>query len=163
MHTCMEERVHCKHWKADIKVHTLSMHALMANLQHTTGTNTVGGMDEDTTTRVHPKLAHSDPLNITTSTHGISLEKAENASAKVSTLVSIAAPRPSTATAPSGSGVVMMPTMVPVNTDSRCQALMLTPAGGGMNQSARDRPTQMPRSATEQHGSKIQTCTMNIA
>ena len=58
-------------------------------------------------TRVHP-------------THGISLEKALKASAKVSTLVSMAAPMPSIATAPRGSGVVMMPTMVPTKTESRC-------------------------------------------
>lgn len=58
--------------------------------------------------------------------HGISLAKAENAAAKVSVLVSIVAPRPSMATAPSGSGLVMMPTMVPRKIASRCQACVFT-------------------------------------
>jgi len=78
--------------------------------------------------------------------HGISLEKAEKACGKVSTLVSIATPRPSMATAPSGSGVVMMPAMVPVKTASRCHACGVTPAGAGANHSAMPTPMQMDRS-----------------
>jgi hypothetical protein len=52
-------------------------------------------------------------------THGISLAKALKASAKVSVLVSMDTPRPSTATAPRGRGVVMIPTMVPAKMASR--------------------------------------------
>ena len=57
-----------------------------------------------------------------TKAYGISLVKALNAAAKVSVLVSMEAPRPSIATAPRGSGVVMMPTIVPTKIASRCQA-----------------------------------------
>mmetsp|Transcript_45100 Transcript_45100/g.134648 ORF Transcript_45100/g.134648 Transcript_45100/m.134648 type:complete len:244 (-) Transcript_45100:312-1043(-) len=77
--------------------------------------------------------------------HGISVANAEKASANVRTLVIIAAPSPRNATAPSGSGVVMIPTMVPVKSDSRCQALSDTPAGGGMNHMMVAMATQMPR------------------
>lgn len=72
-----------------------------------------------------------------------SLANAENAAAKDRVLVIMEAPRPSMATAPSGSGVVMMPAMVARKMDSRCQALVATPAGGGVNHSAVPRPTQM--------------------
>ena len=47
------------------------------------------------------------------------MAKAEKPSANVSVLVSMDTPRPSIATAPSGSGVVMMPTMVPAKMASR--------------------------------------------
>ena len=76
---------------------------------------------------------------------GISEATAENAAAKVSVLVTMAAPRPSIATAPSGSGLVMMPTIVPRKIASRCQACGRTPAGAGQNQTAAARPTEMPR------------------
>ena len=75
---------------------------------------------------------------------GISLANAEKAAAKVSVLVSMLAPRPSMATAPRGSGVVMMPAMVDRKMASRCQALSATPAGGGMTHSAAPSATQMP-------------------
>mmetsp|Transcript_20254 Transcript_20254/g.56152 ORF Transcript_20254/g.56152 Transcript_20254/m.56152 type:complete len:207 (-) Transcript_20254:45-665(-) len=65
--------------------------------------------------------------------HGISLAKALKAAAKVMVLVSIAAPRPSIATAPRGRGEVMIPAMVATKIDSRCHALTGTPAGAGMN------------------------------
>mmetsp|Transcript_31658 Transcript_31658/g.57526 ORF Transcript_31658/g.57526 Transcript_31658/m.57526 type:complete len:210 (-) Transcript_31658:28-657(-) len=77
---------------------------------------------------------------------GISLAKALKASGKVRTLVSMAAPRPRTATAPRGRGVVIIPTMVPIKTASKCQALRLTPAGAGQNQMAMAIPTQVARS-----------------
>lgn len=60
--------------------------------------------------------------------YGISLANALNAAPKVSTLVSIVAPSPSTATAPRGRGWVMMPTMVAKKIASRCQACAVTPA-----------------------------------
>lgn len=77
--------------------------------------------------------------------HGISLANAENAAANVSVLVSIVAPRPSIATAPSGSGLVMMPTIVPRKMASRCQACTLTPAGGGSSQMTAPTAVLMPR------------------
>lgn len=54
-------------------------------------------------------------------------------------------PRPSMATAPRGSGFVMMPTIVPINTASRCHACIVTPTGGGMNQIRAPIPTEIPR------------------
>ena len=54
-----------------------------------------------------------EKASVCVGTYGISEAKALNASAKVSTFVIMAAPRPMMATAPSGSGVVMMPTIVP--------------------------------------------------
>lgn len=78
-------------------------------------------------------------------THGISVEKALKACGNVSVLVSMAAPRPRKATAPSGRGVVMMLMMVPTKTASRCHACSVTPAGGGKNQMAVATPTEMPR------------------
>lgn len=63
--------------------------------------------------------------------HGIGSPNAENAAANVSVRVSTAAPRPSSATAPSGRGWVMIPTMVARKMDSSCHALRATPAGGG--------------------------------
>ena len=78
-------------------------------------------------------------------THGISLAKALNAAAKVKVLVSMVAPRPIMATAPSGSGLVMIPTIVPRKIAKRCHAIKVTPAGGGMNQTASVRPTDMPK------------------
>lgn len=74
---------------------------------------------------------------------GISLAKALNAAAKVRVLVIMVAPRPSMATAPRGRGWVMMPAMVPKKMERRCQAGRVTPAGGGMNQRAVERATQM--------------------
>lgn len=47
------------------------------------------------------------------------MAKALKASAKVRVFVSMLTPRPSTATAPRGRGVVMMPTMVPAKIASR--------------------------------------------
>lgn len=48
------------------------------------------------------------------------------------------------ATAPRGSGVVMMPAMVARKMESRCQAGSVTPAGGGANQMPAPRAMQMP-------------------
>ena len=76
---------------------------------------------------------------------GISEAKAEKAAAKVRVLVAMAAPSPSMATAPRGSGLVMMPTIVPRKMASRRQACGATPEGAGMNQTAAARPTEMPR------------------
>ncbi len=76
--------------------------------------------------------------------YGISLEKALKAAAKVKVLVSIVAPSPIIATAPKGNGLVMIPTIVPRKMASRCHAGSVTPAGGGMNQIAAARPTEMP-------------------
>ena len=83
------------------------------------------------------------PNSSTQATHGISLAKAEKAAENVRVLVTIVAPKPSMATAPSGSGCVMMPAMVPRKIASRCQAEVVTPAGGGMNHTAAARPTQV--------------------
>jgi hypothetical protein len=74
---------------------------------------------------------------------GISEEKAEKACAKVSVPVIIVAPRPSIATAPSGSGCVMIPTIVPRKIARRCHAAGATPAGEGANQTSAPTPTQM--------------------
>lgn len=65
--------------------------------------------------------------------HGIGSPKAEKAAAKVRVLVSTDAPRPRSATAPSGSGCVMMPTMVARKIASSCHAFLETPAGCGTN------------------------------
>jgi hypothetical protein len=62
------------------------------------------------------------------------LPSEDEAATKVSVRVSTAAPRPSSATAPSGSGCVMMPTMVERKMASSCHALRGTPDGAGMNQ-----------------------------
>mmetsp|Transcript_23928 Transcript_23928/g.77747 ORF Transcript_23928/g.77747 Transcript_23928/m.77747 type:complete len:201 (-) Transcript_23928:118-720(-) len=63
--------------------------------------------------------------------HGISDEKALKAAANGSVPVTIATPSPIIATAPSGSGVVIIPTIVPTKMDSNVQALAVTPAGVG--------------------------------
>lgn len=65
---------------------------------------------------------------------GIGSPKAENAAEKVSVLVSTEAPRPIRATAPSGKGCVMIPTMVARKIASNCQALRDTPDGTGTSQ-----------------------------
>lgn len=65
--------------------------------------------------------------------HGIGSPKAEKAAAKVRVFVSTEAPRPRSATAPSGSGCVMMPTMVARKIASSCHAFLETPAGSGTN------------------------------
>ena len=49
------------------------------------------------------------------------------------------------ATAPSGSGWVTIPTIVPMKIDSRCHAWVETPAGCGANHNAVARPTEMAR------------------
>lgn len=59
--------------------------------------------------------------------------KAEKAAAKVRVLVSTAAPRPIRATAPSGSGCVMIPTMVARKIAKSCHAFLETPPGTGTN------------------------------
>jgi hypothetical protein len=101
-------------------------------------TGTAPSLPDQQQNRMHGHAhSHSD-------THGISVEKALKAWGKVSVLVSIAAPRPRKATAPSGSGVVMMDTMVPTKTASRCQACSVTPAGAGRNQMSAPMPTEMP-------------------
>ena len=65
--------------------------------------------------------------------HGIGSPKAEKAAENVRVLVSTEAPRPRSATAPSGSGCVMMPTMVARKIASSCHAFLETPAGAGTN------------------------------
>lgn len=78
-------------------------------------------------------------------TYGISLENALKACAKVRVLVSMVAASPIIATAPSGSGLVIIPTIVPRKIASRCQAAAETPSGDGMNHTAAARPTDMPK------------------
>lgn len=60
--------------------------------------------------------------------------KAENAAEKVRVLVRTEAPKPSKATAPSGKGCVMMPTIVARKIARSCQAGLETPEGTGTNQ-----------------------------
>ena len=78
-------------------------------------------------------------------THGISLENALNACAKVKVLVNMLAASPIMATAPSGRGLVMIPTMVPRKMARRCHAFNVTPEGGGMNHTMAARATDIPR------------------
>lgn len=66
--------------------------------------------------------------------HGIGSPKAEKAAENVRVLVRTDAPSPISATAPSGSGWVMIPTIVARNIASSCQAFLETPAGTGTNQ-----------------------------
>lgn len=66
--------------------------------------------------------------------YGISLAKALKAALKVRVFVSIVVPRPSIATAPSGSGVVMMPTMVARKMARRCHAWAVTPRNARGNE-----------------------------
>lgn len=66
--------------------------------------------------------------------HGMGSPNAEKAAANVNVLVSTLAPSPIKATAPSGNGCVMMPTIVARNIESNCHAFFVTPAGVGMNQ-----------------------------
>ena len=63
-----------------------------------------------------------DSQNAMAISQGISDAKAEKAAGKVRVLVSIDAPRPSIATAPSGMGLVMIPTIVPRKMASKCHA-----------------------------------------
>ena len=65
---------------------------------------------------------------------GMGSPKAEKALAKVSVLVRTDAPRPRSATAPSGSGWVMMPTIVARKMARSCHAFLETPLGTGRNQ-----------------------------
>lgn len=60
--------------------------------------------------------------------------KAENAAAKARVFVKTEVPRPIKATAPKGSGCVMIPTMVAKKMESNCHAILETPEGGGRNQ-----------------------------
>jgi len=75
---------------------------------------------------------------------GISLENAENAAENGKRPVVMATPKPIIAVAPSGSGFVMIPTIVPTNTASKCHALALTPAGAGMSQINNPASTEYP-------------------
>lgn len=72
--------------------------------------------------------------------YGISLEKAEKAAANVNVLVTMATPNPNMATAPNGTGVVMIPTMVPTKMPSSLQACKVTPSGLGAIQMAAPTP-----------------------
>lgn len=65
---------------------------------------------------------------------GMGSPKAENAAEKVRVLVRTEAPKPSKATAPSGKGCVMMPTIVARKMARSCQAGLETPEGTGTNQ-----------------------------
>lgn len=65
---------------------------------------------------------------------GIGSPKPENAATKGKVLVRTETPKPKIATAPSGSGCVMMPTIVPRKMASNCHALRETPSGTGTNQ-----------------------------
>ena len=76
---------------------------------------------------------------------GISLENAENAALNGNKPVVMATPKPIIAVAPSGSGFVMIPTIVPTNTASKCHAFALTPAGAGMSQINNPASTEYPR------------------
>lgn len=64
---------------------------------------------------------------------GIGSPKAEKAAAKVRVLVRTEAPSPRRATAPRGSGWVMIPTMVARKIARSCHALRVTPSGTGRN------------------------------
>lgn len=64
---------------------------------------------------------------------GIGSPKAEKAAANVRVLVRTQAPRPMRATAPRGRGCVIIPTMVDRKMERSCQAILVTPVGGGMN------------------------------
>ena len=64
---------------------------------------------------------------------GMGSPKAEKAAANVRVLVRTEAPSPRSATAPSGSGCVMMPTMVARKIARSCHALRVTPSGTGRN------------------------------
>lgn len=66
--------------------------------------------------------------------HGIGSPKAENAAPNVRVLVSTEAPNPNKATAPSGRGCVMIPTMVARKIARSCHAFRETPEGTGRNQ-----------------------------
>lgn len=71
--------------------------------------------------------------NASAISHGIGSPKAENAAAKVSVLVRTHAPSPMSATAPSGRGWVMIPTIVARKMESSCHAMRETPLGAGRN------------------------------
>ena len=64
--------------------------------------------------------------------HGISLENAENAAENGNKPVVMLTPSPIIATAPSGSGFVMIPTIVATKTASKFHACVVTPAGAGL-------------------------------
>lgn len=66
--------------------------------------------------------------------HGIGSPKAEKAAVNVRVLVRTEAPSPNRATAPRGSGCVMIPTIVARKIASSCHALRVTPSGTGRNQ-----------------------------
>lgn len=72
--------------------------------------------------------------NASAMSHGIGSPKAENAAEKVRVLVRTEAPNPINATAPSGSGWVMIPTIVARKIASSCHAFLETPDGSGTNQ-----------------------------
>jgi len=76
--------------------------------------------------------------------HGISLEKAENAALNGNKPVVMLTARPIIATAPSGNGLVMMPTIVPTNTANKLHACAVTPAGAGINATTRPANTEYP-------------------
>ena len=65
---------------------------------------------------------------------GIGSPKPENAAAKGRVLVRTETPRPNSATAPSGNGCAMIPTIVAKKIASSCHAFLETPAGTGENQ-----------------------------
>lgn len=72
--------------------------------------------------------------NASAISHGIGSPKAENAAEKVRVLVRTEAPNPNNATAPRGSGWVMIPTIVARKIASSCHAFLETPEGTGTNQ-----------------------------
>lgn len=67
--------------------------------------------------------------------HGIGSPKPEKAATNGSVLVRTETPNPNMATAPSGNGCVMIPTMVPRKIANSCHAFRVTPSGTGTNQS----------------------------
>lgn len=96
----------------------------------------------------HPVLLmkeHTVYQTVTEGAHGIWDEKALKACAKVSVFVIIAAPRPSMATAPRGSGCVMIPIIVDTNTARSFHACVVTPSGVGARYSSTPAATEMPR------------------
>jgi hypothetical protein len=65
---------------------------------------------------------------------GIGSPNPENAATKDRVFVRTETPKPKIATAPSGNGCVMIPTIVPKKIASNCHACLDTPSGVGTNQ-----------------------------
>ena len=95
-----------------------------------------------------PKPVLINPLakkNAIAINHGISLENAENAAENGNKPVVMLTPRPIIATAPSGNGCVMIPTIVATNTENKCHACVVTPAGAGKLHKSKPAKPEYPR------------------